>query len=253
MSEETLHPAATAVPEQEQATAPESVNTEASQEAEQEPRTFTQEELDKIVAERAAKIERKLRREMVREAEEVQRPVAPQPPDPRNFENLEQYADALADYKAEQKLAEREYKQQAATIDQTYAEREEDARAKYDDFERVAYNPNLRVTAEMAATIKASEIGPEVIYYLGSNPKEAARIAGLSPLLQAKEIGKIEASLSANPPAKKVSSAPDPIKPVGSRASSPTYDVTDPRSVKSMSDAEWIEARNRQLAKKYAQ
>ncbi len=90
--------------------------------------------------------------------------------------------------------------ERAATLD-AYHDREEEARNKYDDFEQVAYNPKLPVTETMAQTIQATENGPDVIYYLGSNPKEAERIARLSPLLQAREIGKIEAKLGANPPA----------------------------------------------------
>ena len=104
----------------------------------------------------------------------------------------------------------------------------------------------------MAQTIQASEIGPDVIYWLGSNPKEADRIARLSPLLQAREIGKIEARLGANPPAKKTTTAPAPIAPVTARtASAPAYDTTDPRSVKSMSTSEWIEAERLRQVKKY--
>ncbi len=107
----------------------------------------------------------------------------------------------------------------------------------------------------MAQTIQASDIGPDVAYYLGANPKEADRIARMSPYLQAKEIGRIEAKLVADPPAKKTTSAPAPIKPVTARTSgAPAYDTTDPRSIKTMSASEWIEAeRQRQMRKLEAQ
>ena len=134
---------------------------------------------------------------------------------------------------------------------EAYHDKEEEVRGKYDDFDQVAYNPNLPITDVMAETIRASEIGPELAYHLGSNPKEADRIARLSPFLQAKEIGKIEAKLAAEPPQKKISSAPAPISPVTARATNPgVTDTTDPRSTKAMSDSEWIEAeRRRQIAK----
>ena len=92
-------------------------------------------------------------------------------------------------------------------------------------------------------------------YYLGSNPKDAERISRMSPLAQAKEIGKIEAKLSSNPPVKKTTSAPAPISPVTARSSgAPAYDTTDPRSIKNMSASEWIEAeRARQMKKLQAQ
>lgn len=242
--------AAITAPEQEVTAAPESV--EANTPEEQEPKTFTQEDLDRIIAAEKAKVERKVRREMQESAQESARQTPAQPPQPGQFNTAEDYAEALAEYKVEQKLAEREAKQQRKQADSTYAEREEDARTKYDDFQDVVYNPDLRITEAMAEVIKVSEIGPEVAYHLGKNPDEAKRIANLSPLAQAREIGKIEASLSSNtPPAKKASSAPAPIRPVGSRASAVKHDPTDPRSSTSMSDAEWIRARNEQIASKH--
>ena len=107
----------------------------------------------------------------------------------------------------------------------------------------------------MAETIQYSDLGPDLAYWLGSNPKEAERIARLSPILQAREIGKIEVRLSDNPPVKKTTSAPTPISPVTARSSgSPSHDTTDPRSIKTMSTSEWIEAeRNRQVRKYEAQ
>jgi hypothetical protein len=107
----------------------------------------------------------------------------------------------------------------------------------------------------MAETIQSSEIGPELAYYLGSNPKDAERIARMTPLGQAKEIGKIEAKLAAEPPVKRTTSAPTPISPVTARATgSPALDTTDPRSIKSMTASQWIEAeRVRQMKKWEAQ
>jgi hypothetical protein len=157
----------------------------------------------------------------------------------------------LAEQKAQEMLRQREAAQQQAKLLETYHEKEEDARGRYDDFEQVAYNPSLPVTDVMAQSIQASDTGPDIIYWLGSNPKEASRISNLPPILQAKEIGKIEARLAADPPVKKTSTAPAPIAPVTARsASSPAYDTTDPRSMKTMSTSEWIEAdRQRQIKK----
>ena len=163
----------------------------------------------------------------------------------------EEYAELLAEKKAAELIERREQARIQAELLEQFHEKEEEARAKYDDFEQVAYNPKLPITDVMAQTIQASEIGPEMAYYLGSNPKEAERISKLPPFLQAKEIGKIEAKLSDNPPVKKTSNAPAPIAPVTARtSSSPAFDTTDPRSIKSMSTSEWIEAeRQRQIKK----
>jgi hypothetical protein len=157
--------------------------------------------------------------------------------------------------KAEELVAKRDAAKHQSQVLESYHEKEEEARSKYDDFEQVAYNPKLTITGVMAETIQSSDIGPELAYYLGSNPKDAERISRMSPLGQAKEIGKIEAKLADNPPVKKSTSAPAPISPITARTSgSPSYDTTDPRSTKTMSTSEWIEAeRSRQMKKLQAQ
>jgi len=242
-------------PEPEATAAPESVDTTPE---EQPPtKSFSQEELDAIVSKRLAREQRKWEREQAQRLAEQQarQPVAP-PPAPDDFESAQQYAEALAEQKARELLAQREAAAQQAAILDGYKDREEEARDRYEDFEQVAYNPNLPVTDVMAQAIQASDIGPEVIYWLGSNPKEAGRISKLPPVLQAKEIGKIEVNLTTNPPVKKTSTAPAPLAPVTATRSNsgPRYDTADPRSIKSMSTSEWIEAeRQRQIKKWEAQ
>lgn len=224
------------------------VEVQAPEVTEAAPKTFSQEELDAAIGKRLAREQRKWERERAQQAPQVpQTPVTPE-----QFESNEAYVEALAEQRAEQKLAEREQRKQQTEILNAYHDKEEEIRAKYDDFEQVAYNPNLPITTVMAQTIQASDIGPEVAYHLGANPKEAERISRLSPILQAKEIGKIEAQLAANPPVKKMSNAPAPISPVSARSSgTPSYDTTDPRSIKSMSTSEWIEAERLRQVKKH--
>ena len=232
---------ATAAIQPEENTTPE---TPAEQEA---SKTFTQEELDAIVGKRLAREQRKWERDQQQRTPALQPQELPAYVDPAYPASIEAYAEEL--------IAQREAAKQQAAITEAYYDLEEDVRTKYDDFDQVAYNPNLPVTEYMAQSIQASDIGPEVIYWLGSNPKEAGRIAQLPPILQAKEIGKIEASLSSNPPVKKTSTAPAPIAPVTARTTgAPAYDTTDPRSVKNMSTSDWIAAeRMRQIKKLEAQ
>jgi len=224
--------------------------TPAEQEA---PKTFTQEELDAIVGKRLAREQRKWEREQQQRLAELEAKRAPATDlYPEDFTSADEYAEALAERKAEELLAKREAARQQAELLNAYHEREEQARDKYDDFEQVAYNPNLPVTEAMAQSIQASDIGPDVLYWLGSNPSEAARISRLSPILQAKEIGKIEAAMGSNPPVRKTSTAPAPIAPVTARSvGAPRYDTTDPRSTKTMSTSEWIEAERQRQIKRY--
>ena len=219
----------------------------------QPAKTFSQEELDAAIGKRLAREQRKWERE---QAARQTVPVAPKEmPSIDNFESTDAYAEALALRKAEELVAQRDRQKEQAEVVEAYSEREEKARDKYDDFEDVVYNPKLRITDVMAETIQYSDLGPDLAYWLGSNPKEAERIARLSPIMQAREIGKIEVRLSDNPPVKKTTSAPTPISPVTARSSgSPSHDTTDPRSIKTMTTSEWIEAeRNRQIRKYEAQ
>jgi hypothetical protein len=218
-------------------------------------KTFTQEELDAAIGKRLAREQRKWEREQAQRQSEQQTLKAAPTASVDQFESPEAYAEALAYQKAEELIAKREAAKQQSAVLESYQEREEVARDKYDDFQQVAYNPNLPITNVMAETIQSSDIGPELAYYLGSNPKEADRISRMTPLSQAKEIGRIEAKLAADPPVKRTTSAPAPISPVTARSSgAPAYDTTDPRSTKTMTDSQWIEAeRARQMKKLQAQ
>ena len=247
MNDDTL--AASAAPEPDATAAP--VPETTTPEGQTTDKTFSQEELDAIVGKRLAREQRKWEREQAQRLTDLQAKAPVAPPAADDFESASAYADALADQRAQELLNKREAAKAQAELLDAYHDLEEEARSKYDDFEQVAYNPKLPVTDAMAQTIQASEIGPDVIYWLGSNPKEAARISALPGLLQAREIGKIEAKLATNPPVKRTSTAPAPIAPVAARASgSSAYDTTDPRSIKTMSTSEWIEAdRLRQIKK----
>ena len=222
--------------------------------AENQPtKTFSQEELDAAIGKRLAREQRKWEREQV--ARQTVPVVSKDIPSIDNFDSPDAYAEALAVKKAEELIATRDRQIHQAEVVEAYNEREEKARDKYDDFEDVVYNPKLRITDVMAESIQSSDNGPDLAYWLGSNPKEAERISRMSPMLQAKEIGKIEVRLADSPPVKKSTSAPTPISPVTARSSgSPSHDTTDPRSIKTMSTSEWIEAeRNRQIRKYEAQ
>jgi hypothetical protein len=214
-----------------------------------EEKKFSQAELDAMIGKRLAREQRKWEREQ--QAKQAPVPAMPtELPTADQFDSPQAYAEFIR-AEAEKLVEHREIQKQRAVIEDTYAEREDEARAKYDDFEQVAYNPQLRVTDVMAETIKSSDLGPDLAYWLGSNPKEAERISRLSPLLQAREIGKIEAKLGSEPVQKKTTSAPEPIRPVSARAVNPgVTDTTDPRAVKTMSTSDWIAAeRQRQIDK----
>lgn len=195
-----------------------------------EDRKFTQAELDEIVQKRIAKFERKLEKQRI-EAEtrakvlaEVNQPKveAPQTPRPEQFNTTEEYLEALAEQKAEQKFAELTQKQKEAERETKYkseVERQNERKAdmiragesKYDDFEDVVANAKTEISEPAYLAILETDNAADIVYYLGKNPAEADRISALSPYAQAKEIGKLEDKLSSKP--NKISNAPPPMTP----------------------------------------
>ena len=143
--------------------------------------------------------------------------------------------------KAERASANDERQQADAEADalaraQEFAKRVDGVRDQFDDFDTVALADDLPVSQAMAAVIQASEHGPAVLYHLGSNPEESARIAALDPLSAAREIGLIEAKLSLPKP-KRNSAAPDPVNIVGDGGEAP------PPNLENLSMEEYTAAR----------
>ena len=102
---------------------------------------------------------------------------------------------------------------------EAYTSRKEKFVESHPDFKEVAEAEDVTISMPMAHAIISHEKGPEMQYYLGKHPEEAARIASLDIPSQLVELGVIAASLreparsvAATP--KPITSAPAPIKPV---------------------------------------
>ena len=108
----------------------------------------------------------------------------------------------------EQEGRQREAQQVRAAFEAKLTEKDEGAF-------RLLNDPSLPATEAMAEVVFTSDKGVQIADWLGRNPSECARIAALSPIRQAHELGKLEARLTAPPP---VSKAPAPIPTVGTRA-----------------------------------
>lgn len=85
---------------------------------------------------------------------------------------------------------------------------------KFPDFKEVAESPDVQISMPVAAAILHAEDGPELQYYLGKHPEEAARISGLPVFIQLMEMGILSARLKGNVAKPVVSAAPKPIKPI---------------------------------------
>lgn len=259
-NQEFSYTAPASAPEPEATAATEDVETGAQEgqeegsEEQKEQRTFTQEELDKIVQERVAKAERKAKRDLEAKQAEVQRPANYAPPTREQFPEGDAgdtaFFNAAVEYTADLKVLQREQQVQEVKLKTVYQEREESAREKYPDFNEVTQlHPSKggpAITPLMADVIYKSEFGPEIAYHLAKNVNESHRIYEMDPIDQVREMTKLEVKMAGKSPAKKTSSAPEPIKPVaGSAPVTPKYGVDDPRSDKTMSHAEWIAQRNK--------
>lgn len=164
------------------------------------------------------------------------------PPQLEQFETFEEFERANIRFELKQELAaEREQQKQRAALT-TFQEREAAVRASKPDFDTVARNPSLPITPTMAQAIWESDVGPEVLYHLGSNPQEAARISAMSVARQAAEVGRIEAALS-KPPVANASLKPIPPQPPQT-VSAVSAGMVKP--LDDMSMAEYVAARKRE-------
>ena len=94
----------------------------------------------------------------------------------------------------------------------------EEAKAKYADFEAVAYK--APISDEFAATLLQSDMAADLAYYLGMNPDQAREISAMGPKEQAGAMRMLERFVSVQPPRPRTQTqAPDPITPVTPKAS----------------------------------
>ena len=133
------------------------------------------------------------------------------PPRPKedDFKTYGEFIEALTDWKTDRKLeAADEKKQQAQaeraeadkgkTITDAHNARVDEAKKRYSDWGTAFQGLNDNsFTEPMVVFIFESDHGPDVTYYLGKHREELARIAALSPIRQASELGKIEAKIQA--------------------------------------------------------
>lgn len=217
---------------------------EGTEETTAETKTFTQAEMDEVVKKAKASAEAKTERRILRALEKLtpnqqaapqQQYQAPQDAKPsrREGENDDAYLERLTDWKLDQRdrassqqRAQEHTKSLATKTERIYAEA-----AKVPGFDREEFDA-LPLTPILAETLIESDKAPQLMAYMSANPEEVACIAALSPARQAAEIGKLEAKVAAAP---KVSKAPAPITPIGSRGNGGPIDAAN------MSVAQWAE------------
>lgn len=159
------------------------------------------------------------------------------------------YAEELAESKSnravEKMRAEEAEKAKTAAEEVTararldaYNARVEKTRQAHADFNEVAQSPDVQVSMPVVHAIMTHDQGPEIQYYLGKNPAEAARLLAMTVetpqgpapdvARQLMEVGLIVAKLNAPQAARPVSKAAPPIKPL---KSTPTPEEKDPNDM----------------------
>jgi dsDNA-binding SOS-regulon protein len=182
----------------------------------------------------------------------------PKPTREQFFESMDPDADfveALTDWKADlrdhrRSVSDQQKSEEARAKEVTTAhnERATAARAEHEDYDEVISSASdIVFSQEMTEAILYSDQSAELAYYLGKNKDELKRIAGLPVLQQVKEIGRIEAKLTTKvetpPPTKKLTQAPEPIKPVGNK------EKATPANPDEMSDDDWLKYERERLRK----
>ena len=140
--------------------------------------------------------------------------------------------DALVEQRAMQKAQEQAVHERGVSVAKVGAE-------VFPDFTQAVQTLDaLGITNEQVQNLLGMDDAHTVIYHLGKNPEEAARILALSPLQQGRELERLSSKVAKAPAPKAVSDAPKPITPVDSSARSH-------KAPGDMTTEEWMAWRNK--------
>lgn len=149
-------------------------------------------------------------------------------PKPEDFETHEAFVKALAKFEVMQELSVSEAKKREADLKaeqerqiKAHQQRVQEFAKSHGDFDEVISEvDDIPMSLAVQQTILDSDNGPKLMYELAKNKEDYKRICSLQPLQAARELGKIEARVSAetSSPQKEVKTprAPKPLKPVTS-------------------------------------
>lgn len=160
-----------------------------------------------------------------------QAPKVDEEPQPSQFNDAFEYAKALAEFTADQRIgemrrqdAEAKQAQERQKVIETWASKVQAAKASMPDFDDIVASSDVVVNDDIRDAILESDVGPQILYHLAENDDVAKRIAGLTPKQALREIGKLEARFEVKETAPQSapitrSKAPAPIQPL--RGSNP--------------------------------
>ena len=209
-----------------------------------------QRRIDKLTREKADK-EREAefwRKEALRIQPQVETtaeaPKTEDKPAREKFASDDEFYEALTDWKLDQRQAKQaQENEQKAAVQPLFEAREKFA-ATVDDYHEVMRSAtDVPVTPNMLPYLNDPEIGPELGYFLATNPDEAKNLAKMGPVILAKAIVELQPRFKPDAPSKTatVSKAPPPPNPVGKSTSG---QGKDPSQITDMD--EWRAYRRKQ-------
>jgi hypothetical protein len=163
--------------------------------------------------------------------QQEQKPVNNGKPRAEQFDDAYQYAEALAEWSAEQALLRRDAEEVAKKAQEAANKQVESWNQKLDkakkelpDFDRIVQSSNIEISDEIKKAIVESDVGANILYELASDEEYAQSLAAMDSVKALKELGKLEARLEARAEKKpkadkpkeivRSSNAPEPIKPL---------------------------------------
>ena len=230
----------------------EETETKATEEKKPNPKLekrFSELTKQREEARKEAAREREQREALENRLKELEGKAQPKPveenvkPQPSQFNDAFEYAEALAEWSAEQAIlnrekaeAERKAQEEQQKLVQSWNERLANVKADFPDYdEMIASAADISVSDAIRDAMLESEQGPRILYHLAENPELAEKLNSMTQTSALREIGKLEARFEANATPKEAkteaetkpsiarSKAPAPISPI--KTSSAVADV----------------------------
>lgn len=222
---------------------------EEEKQPEEKPRNSMQERMDEIT---------RARREAEREAEywKARAKAGDQPApkaDPEGrpardaYESDDQYLEALADWKVDQRLSKKEAETTAKQAGEARATswnaKLEAARAEFPDHQAVLDSSDKEIRMDILDTLQEHEHGAKVAYELAKNPELIDKLNGMSATQAAFEVAKIGAKFDKAPEASAPSPKPAAVSkapaPAASKVGSSRSTATAPEDMPMAEYVEW--------------
>jgi len=147
-------------------------------------------------------------------------------PKPDQFVDAFEYAEALADWSAEnavmrarQEDTEKKLAEERNKVIEGWNTRLNATKAELPDYEEMVASSDVVVSDQVRDAILESDVGPRILYHLAENPDIAEKISKSSLITALREIGKLEAKFEKTEPKEvkpvaQKSKAPAPISPL---------------------------------------